>query len=94
MIIEVPKDLLMVISKLYERVYMKLSSTQLQDIRSTIEVIQVYPFFLALFSIFIDEVEQYLVEFGGDEIKFRIYIIKTLMYVDDIIFISHDIINL
>lgn len=93
-LISVLKKMMTIVFKIYEQILVKFNSTQSMKILSMIKMIQNYLISPILFGIFINEIEQYLIDFCGVIIKFEKYIIKALIYVDDIIFLSHDFLSL
>ena len=79
-----------VVHRLYEEVKVKIRTSAgiLESFRSDIRVKQGFPLSLALFSLYIDKLEEWLNLQGGDGVRLGEFVIKLLLYADDLVLVA------
>lgn len=92
--IGVPSDLLTAVATLYHSVRAKINTSQTEEIISTIEVIQGCHLSPTLFGVFIDDIERWLEDCDSKGVKLGGFVIKALLYADDVILLARDAISL
>ena len=87
--LEIPMHYRVVVHRLYEEVKVKIrTSIGISEIfRSEIGVKQGRPLSPTLFDLYIDKLEECLNLQGGDGVRLGEFVIKLLLYADDIVFI-------
>jgi hypothetical protein len=92
----VPRHLRAVVHRMYEEVKVKIrTSTGISEsFRSDIGVKQGCPLSPTLFGLYIDKLEEWLNSQGGDGIHLGKFIIRLLLYADDLILIAKSILGL
>jgi hypothetical protein len=88
--LRVPRHLRAVVHRLYEEVKVKIrTSTGIsKSFRSNIGVKQGCPLSPTLFGLYIDKLEEWLNSQGGDGIHLGKFVIRLLLYTDDLILIA------
>jgi len=87
--LEIPVHSRFVIHRLYEEVKVKIRTSVgiLESFRSGIGVKQGFPLSLTLFGLYIDKLEEWLDLQGGDCVRLGEFVIKLLLYANDIVLI-------
>jgi len=87
--LEIPVHYRVVVHRLYEEVKVKIkTSTSIsKSFRSDIGVKQGCPLSPTLFGLFIDKLEEWLNLQGGDSVRLEEFVIKLLLYANDIVLI-------
>ena len=88
--LEIPLHYRVVVHRLYEEVKVKIRTSAgiLERFRSDIGVKQGCPLSPTLFGLYIDKLEEWLNLQGGDGVRLGEFVIKLLLYVDDVVLIS------
>jgi hypothetical protein len=86
----VPRHLRAAVHRMYEEVKVKIRTSTgiFESFRSDIEVKQGCPLSPTLFGLYIDKLEEWLNSQGGDGIHLGKFIIRLLLYADDLILIA------
>ena len=88
--LEVPKEYKVVVYKLYEQVKEKIKTKEgmSECFRSNVGVKQGFSLSTTLFGLYIDKLEEWLNKANGERIKLVDYVIRLLLYADDLILIA------
>ena len=88
--LEVPKENKTVVYKLYEHVKAKIRTKEgmLECFGSNMGVKQGCPLSPTLFGLYIDKLEEWLNKANGEGIQLADYVIRLLLYADDLILIA------
>ena len=88
--LEIPMHYRAAIHRLYEEVKVKIRTSVgiSESFRSDIGVKQGCPLSPTLFGLYIDKLEEWLNLQGGDGVRLGKFVIKLLLYADDIVLIS------
>jgi len=92
----VPKHLRAIVHRLYEEVKVKIrtSASISKSFRSDIRVKQGCPLSPTLFGLYIDKLEEWLNSQGGDGTYLGKFVIRLLLYADDLIMIAKSALGL
>jgi len=92
----VPKHLRAIVHMLYEEVKVKIRTSTgiFESFRSDIGVKQGCPLSPTLFGLYIDKLEEWLNSQGGDGIYLYKFVIRLLLYADDLILIAKSALGL
>ena len=85
--LEIPLQYRATVHRLYEEVKVKIRTSAgiSESFRSDIGVKQGYPLSPTLFGLYIDKLEEWLNFQGGDGVRLGEFVIKLLLYADDLV---------
>jgi Reverse transcriptase (RNA-dependent DNA polymerase) len=85
----VPLDMRIAIAQLYQKVLIRFSSSSVEEVPSTLGVIQGCPLSPTLFGVFIDQLHDLLEEMGGAGSQLGTLAILLLIFADDVVLLAH-----
>ena len=88
--LEVPKELRSAVYRLYEQVKAKIRTTEglSEEFDSNIGVKQGCPLSPTLFGLYIDKLEEWINKTNGEEVQLTHFVIRLLLYADDLIILA------